>query len=121
MSGSSLDGLDIAFVHLHESAGKWSFEIVKACCYEYDAHWGKKIRSSINLNALEYQMLHAAYGHYLGEQVNRFINENDLQYQVQLIGSHGHTTFHVPENRMTAQLGDGAAIALSRALTWFPI
>jgi len=111
MSGSSLDGLDIAFVHLHESAGKWSFEIVKACCYEYDAHWGKKIRSSINLNALEYQMLHAAYGHYLGEQVNRFINENDLQYQVQLIGSHGHTTFHVPENRMTAQLGDGAAIA----------
>jgi anhydro-N-acetylmuramic acid kinase len=111
MSGSSLDGLDIAFVHLHENAGKWSFEIIKACCYEYDGEWRKKLQSAIAMNALDYQMLHAAYGHYLGEQVNRFINENGLQYQIQLIASHGHTSFHVPEKKMTAQLGDGAAIA----------
>lgn len=111
MSGSSSDGLDIAFVHLHENAGKWSFEIIKASCYEYDAEWKKKLQSAICMNALDYQMLHAAYGHYLGEQVNRFMNENGLQYQVQLIASHGHTTFHLPEKKMTAQLGDGAAIA----------
>src|SRR6267142_1205954 len=34
-----------------------------------------------------------------------------LHYQVQLIVSHGHTTFHWPARKMTAQLGDGAAIA----------
>lgn len=111
MSGSSLDGLDIAFAHLHENAGKWSFEIIKAACYEYDAEWKKKLQSAIDMNAMDYQLLHAAYGHYLGEQVNRFITENDLHYQVKLIASHGHTTFHVPEKKMTAQLGDGAAIA----------
>jgi anhydro-N-acetylmuramic acid kinase len=116
MSGSSLDGLDIAFVHLHENAGKWSFEIIKASCYEYDEQWKKKLQSAICMHALDYQMLHAAYGHYLGEQVNRFISENNLQYQVQLIASHGHTTFHVPEKKMTAQLGDGAAIAAATGI-----
>jgi anhydro-N-acetylmuramic acid kinase len=111
MSGSSLDGLDIAFVHLHEDAGKWSYEIIHSDCYEYDLVWKKKLQSALSLSAFDYQLLHAEYGHYLGEQVNRFINENNLQYQVQLIASHGHTTFHVPEKKMTAQLGDGAAIA----------
>jgi len=60
---------------------------------------------------LDYQLLHTSYGHYLGEQVTRFIQENNLQYQAQLIASHGHTTLHIPEKKMTAQLGDGAAIA----------
>jgi len=111
MSGSSLDGLDLAFVHLHENAGKWDFEILKADCYEYNDEWKQRLQSATKLKALDYQLLHTDYGHYLGEQVNRFIVENDLQYQVQIIASHGHTTFHVPGKKMTAQLGDGAAIA----------
>jgi anhydro-N-acetylmuramic acid kinase len=61
-------------------------------------------------------LLHTEYGHYLGVQVNRFIEENNLQFQVQLISSHGHTVFHLPEKRMTAQLGDGAAIAASTGI-----
>lgn len=110
MSGSSLDGLDIAFVHFHENAGKWSFDILHAECYPYTAEWINKLQSSTQLNALDYQLLHAQYGHYLGAAVNAFINKYQLHYQVQLIASHGHTTFHVPQ-KMTAQLGDGAAIA----------
>jgi anhydro-N-acetylmuramic acid kinase len=55
--------------------------------------------------------LHTAFGKYLGEEVNRFIHANNLHHQVQLIASHGHTVFHAPQHRVTAQLGDGAAIA----------
>lgn len=111
MSGSSLDGLDIAFVHFHEKGGNWIFDLEYADCVPYTPEWVNKLQSAIHLNALEYQLLHAEYGHLTGEMVNAFIDKNHLHYQVQFIASHGHTTFHVPHKRMTAQLGDGAAIA----------
>ncbi len=65
MSGSSLDGLDIVFVELHENSGKWSFEILSADCYEYNEKWKEKLKNAITLIALDYQLLHTAYGHYL--------------------------------------------------------
>ncbi len=116
MSGSSLDGLDIVFAELHENAGKWSYEIIQAECYPYDDGWLGKLKSAISLSALEYQLLHSDYGHYTGRRVNHFIEKNDLHYQVSLIASHGHTTFHFPDKKMTAQLGDGAAIAAETGL-----
>ncbi|WP_276480057.1 anhydro-N-acetylmuramic acid kinase [Paraflavitalea pollutisoli] len=111
MSGSSLDGLDIAFVEFHEQAGTWSYEVKATACYAYSEEWIEKLKKATSLNALDYQLLHTAYGHYTGQLVNSFIEENGLEYKVQLIASHGHTTFHVPARQMTAQLGDGAAIA----------
>jgi anhydro-N-acetylmuramic acid kinase len=116
MSGSSLDGLDIAFVEFHENAGKWGYEIIEADCYPYPAEWIGRLKDAITLNALDYQLLHVDYGHYLGQQVNRFIEEYQLHYKVALIASHGHTTFHVPARKMTAQLGDGAALAAETLL-----
>jgi anhydro-N-acetylmuramic acid kinase len=111
MSGSSLDGLDLAFVEFHESASQWQFTIRATACYPYTESWTNRLRQATDLSALDYQLLHTDYGHYLGQQVNRFIEDNGIAFQVQLIGSHGHTTFHVPGRQMTAQLGDGAAIA----------
>lgn len=116
MSGSSLDGLDIVFAEIEENGGKWGYEIIHAECYPYDNYWVEKLKSATSLSALEYQLLHTEYGHYLGQQVNRFIGEKGLQYKVALVGSHGHTTFHVPGRKMTAQLGDGAAIAAETKL-----
>jgi anhydro-N-acetylmuramic acid kinase len=116
MSGSSLDGLDIAFIQLQENGGKWSYEILQVDCYEYDITWINKLKAAVGLNALNYQLLHAEYGHYLGRQVNCFIEKNNLHHQVNLISSHGHTTFHMPAKLMTAQLGDGAAIAAETQL-----
>ena len=116
MSGSSLDGLDISFTEFQENGGKWTYDIRKADCYSYTDEWMKKLRDATSLNALEYQLLHTEYGHYIGQQVNRFIDENGLHYQVALIASHGHTTFHMPSKKMTAQLGDGAAIAAETQL-----
>ncbi len=118
MSGSSLDGLDIAFVEFNEQAGKWSYEIKETACYPYTDEWSNRLKNAVSLPALDYQLLHTAYGHYLGNAVNTFIEEKNLYYQVGLIASHGHTTFHIPAQKMTAQLGDGAAIA---AVTGLPV
>ncbi len=116
MSGSSLDGLDICFVEFNETAGNWKYEIKCAACIEYGDTWTQKLRDAINLPAQEYQLLDAAYGHHLGIMVNEFIEEFQLHHKVNLISSHGHTTFHDPQNRMTHQLGDGAAIAAETQL-----
>ena len=116
MSGSSLDGLDIAYVEFHENAGKWSFEILEADCYPYPAGWASRLKNFTNLSALEYQLLHVDYGHYLGKQVNKFIEQHHLLYKVALVASHGHTSFHMPSRMMTAQLGDGAALAAETQL-----
>lgn len=116
MSGSSLDGLDIAYVEFLENAGKWTYEILAADCYEYSGEWADRLKNATELNARDYLLLHTDYGHYLGEQVNRFIKANKLQYQVGLVASHGHTTFHEPGNQMTGQIGDGAAIAAETQL-----
>jgi len=116
MSGSSLDGLDIVFAEIQENGGKWKYEIIRADCYSYPGEWVKKLKEATSLTALDYQLLHTGYGHYLGTQVNRFIDEHKLHYQVALVASHGHTTFHIPAKKMTAQLGDGAAIAATTQL-----
>jgi anhydro-N-acetylmuramic acid kinase len=116
MSGSSLDGLDIAFVEFQESGGKWSYEILNTACYAYDDEWIQRLKNATTLSALEYQLLHVEYGHLTGKLVNRFIEENKLNYQVALVASHGHTSFHLPLKKMTAQLGDGAAIAAETGL-----
>lgn len=111
MSGSSLDGLDIALVEFQEVAGIWSFKPVVTDCFPYDDYWTDRLKRANSLGAREYLLLHAEYGHYIGKEVNRFIQQYQLEFQVQLISSHGHTSFHMPAKGMTAQLGDGAAIA----------
>lgn len=116
MSGSSLDGLDIVFAEFQENGGKWNYEIIAADCYPYTTEWTNRLKEAATSSALQYQLLHADYGHFLGKQVNRFIEENDLYYKVALIASHGHTVFHLPEKGMTAQVGDGAAIAAETKL-----
>jgi anhydro-N-acetylmuramic acid kinase len=118
MSGSSLDGLDLVFAEFTEIGGKWSYEILAADCIEYDANWKLKLKEATNLSARDYQLLDVQFGAFVGAQINHFIQQFQLEHKVGLIACHGHTTFHMPEKRMTAQLGDGASIA---AITKLPV
>jgi anhydro-N-acetylmuramic acid kinase len=115
MSGSSLDGLDIACAAFEVSGGGWSYRIEAADCIPYPDEWREGLRTAIGLSALDYLLLHSEYGHYLGRCVNAFIADHDLHYRVSLVASHGHTTFHLPP-RMTGQIGCGAAIAAETGL-----
>ncbi len=116
MSGSSLDGIDIVCSELQEHAGRWQYEIQHAACISYNKEWIEKLQQSVSLSAREYLLLHSDYGQFIGKKINGFIDENNLHHQVNLICSHGHTTFHLPEKKMTHQLGDGAAIAAETKL-----
>ncbi len=116
MSGSSLDGLDIVFAEFNEQAGKWQFAITHSACYPFSAEWKSKLENATQLRARDYVQLDIDFGHYLGKELNRFIAENKIQFQVGLVSSHGHTVFHHPAGKMTAQIGDGASIAAETGL-----
>lgn len=116
MSGSSLDGIDIVCTELREHAGKWQYDIQHAACIPYNKEWIEKLQQSVTLSAKNYLLLHTEYGQFIGKKIIEFINENNLHHQVNLVCSHGHTTFHLPEKKMTHQLGDGAAIAAETKL-----
>ncbi|MBM3443732.1 MAG: anhydro-N-acetylmuramic acid kinase [Bacteroidetes bacterium] len=115
MSGSSLDGIDLAYVLLEEQGGKWTYTLQVAECYSYEDEWLSRLQTASSLNARDFMRLHADYGHYVGKVVNRFIQENGLEYKVGLLASHGHTVFHEP-GVFTVQIGDGSAIAAETAL-----
>ena len=118
MSGSSLDGLDIAYclfsnenACLPDRQGKWNFKILKTDMVEYPDVWVQEIKQLPVASAKTFLEIHASLGNYFGKRVNDFIKKNSLQNKVDLVASHGHTIFHFPEKRFTTQIGDGAAIA----------
>ncbi len=111
MSGSSLDGLDIAYVQLEEVRGAWSYQLLHAACVPYSIEWELKLKHAATIPVGDFLKLHTSYGRYLGEQVKTFIANNNLEHKVHFIASHGHTVFHEPQHKTTFQLGDGASLA----------
>jgi len=118
MSGSSLDGLDIVYAQLEETRGQWSYEILYAACIPYSEEWAYQLSHATQMSVPEFLRLNTAYGRYLGETVNRFIDENGIHHAVHFIASHGHTVMHEPQRGTTVQIGDGASIA---AVTGLPV
>ena len=118
MSGSSLDGLDIAYCEFSVKEGKWTLKILNTDVVVYPDEWVQEIKRLPVSTAKTLWQSHTTLGHYFADQVNAFIARHSLKGKVDLVASHGHTIFHFPENRMTTQIGDGSAIA---AVTDLPV
>lgn len=116
MSGTSLDGLDVAYCEFHKRTS-WRFRILKAETFKYTKTWREKLSTAHQLNPQDLEALHTEYGAYLGILVQRFMKANQIK-TVDLIASHGHTVFHQPERKFTFQLGSGAAL---HAQTGWPV
>ncbi len=109
MSGTSLDGLDMCYVEFDLKNGKWDYRILMAMDEEYPPEIKEKLATAQNMSALEYALFNSDYGLYLGRRVKNFIDKHKLEPHY--IASHGHTIFHQPSKRFTAQIGSGAGIA----------
>lgn len=109
MSGTSLDGLDIAYCKLIHKKKKWKFEIVKATTLKYSPVWRKKLLSAHLLQAEDLLALHSEYGIFLGKTSREFMRKSKIE-KIDFIASHGHTIFHQPKRNFTFQLGDGNSI-----------
>ena len=116
MSGTSMDGLDLAHVTLEEvDQGKWHYQIDASVTIRYEEKWRLRLSKLRHQNSLVFYKTDRFYGQYIGECINEFLSANDLQ--ADLISSHGHTVFHQPENNLSIQIGDGNSIS---AITGIP-
>jgi len=116
MSGTSLDGLDIAYCNfIIDELDKWNFKIIHAETIKYDDIWIKKLSSAEKSTALAISLLNVEFGNYLGNQTKDFINKYNIKPD--FIASHGHTIFHQPDKGLTLQIGSGAAIAAVTSCT----
>ncbi len=108
MSGTSLDGLDLAYCIFDKKQGKWEYQIIKSITIEYDSKWKDKLSNAHKLSSEELTKLDFEFGDYIGRIAAAFIKRQKLKPN--LIASHGHTVFHNPKENYTLQIGKGAAI-----------
>lgn len=114
MSGTSLDGVDLAYCLFRKDNRKWSFEIMQAETIVYDNYWKNHLRNLHKTDALTFVKTHADLGKYFGGLVKKFIQKNAITPR--MISSHGHTIFHQPHNGFTFQIGDGAQISAATGI-----
>lgn len=111
MSGTSLDGVDLAHCSFCEDRNVYTYKLGICETIPYPADWLDRLIHLPNASASEYAETHVAYGRFVGGLICDFIRRNHLK--AHLVASHGHTVFHQPSLSYTSQIGDGAAIAAS--------
>ena len=114
MSGTSLDGVDIAACTFFLDDKAWKYQVKAARTFEYSPGWTERLRTLHEAGAYEFCRADREYGHLLGGLVSRFLGETG--FPAELVASHGHTIFHRPEKGLTVQIGSGAAISTETGL-----
>lgn len=109
MSGTSLDGVDIAFCRFVLTNKRWTYTIVQAETIAYSSTWKNTLLGLERTDALSFQQTHVEYGSYLGNLVSDFVKK--YRIKADFVSSHGHTIFHQPQKKLTVQIGSGSAIA----------
>ncbi len=111
MSGTSLDGIDLAEITFTISdKGTWSFEIYKAETIPYPEIWKQQLQRAISFSETELMKLNKKYTRYISEVIKTFISKHHLQ-KIDAVCSHGHTILHQPQNGITLQIGNLPEIA----------
>src|SRR3954467_1890973 len=118
MSGTSMDGIDVALI---ETDGETISRFGPSALHSYQAHQVAILRGAMEeAPALRTRTerpgviaeaekvsttLHAS-------AVNNFLTVNGIDRRtIDIIGYHGQTVLHRPNQKLTVQLGDGAALA----------
>lgn len=116
MSGTSCDGLDIAYAEFYQDKTKWHYDVLLGETVVYKGELKEKLTGLSGLNTEDFVAADMMFGKFIGEEIRSFIKKHDLKPD--LIGSHGHTVFHQPEAGFTRQIGHGGYIS---AVTLLPV
>ncbi|WGK66293.1 anhydro-N-acetylmuramic acid kinase [Croceiramulus getboli] len=109
MSGTSLDGIDCAYVRIKKTP-QYNFEWLATETIPYDTNWQQQLSGALQLSKEERDQLDQEYTRYLTQVVGDFMKRHSID-AVDAICSHGHTVLHMPEEGVTLQIGNQSAFA----------
>ncbi|MFM2393425.1 MAG: hypothetical protein RLZZ546_1407 [Bacteroidota bacterium] len=124
MSGTSLDGLDIAFCKIRNSGRNTEIKVENFITVPYTPEFRKEVRKIFSVKEGEIELLvllHAYIGTMHGKIINEVLQKWSLTSQdIDVIASHGQTVYHAPAflhqrkeyPNATLQIGDGDHIAV---------
>ncbi len=115
MSGSSLDGVDLAYCEFTRESGMWGYRIVEAETIPYPAPLKKMLGEAAGWEMERILELDRVLGYHFAGIINDFHSRHRLSPG--LIASHGHTVLHDPEKGITFQAGHGRTIADRTGIT----
>ncbi|WP_203294087.1 anhydro-N-acetylmuramic acid kinase [Luteirhabdus pelagi] len=106
MSGTSLDGIDLAECYFGISdTNQWQFRFGETTTIPYSDDWKQRLSEGVNLEEHDLQRLDVDYTAYLGETISTFIKRHAIS-NLEAVCSHGHTILHQPDKGVTLQIGN---------------
>ncbi|UTA68535.1 anhydro-N-acetylmuramic acid kinase [Emticicia sp. 21SJ11W-3] len=128
MSGTSMDGLDIALCRFRKSGGETEIELVDFDTISFAEDIKDEIRKVFAKKEIDFQqlcVLNPWIGNLHGQLVNDFLASRGIRpNEVDVIASHGQTVFHAPKilhglakfPNATLQIGDGDHLAVKTGI-----
>lgn len=110
MSGTSLDGIDLAHINFTIKDNKWSYQILESETISYSQDWLNKLKVAVSFSEENLIELNENYTELLGNIIKSFIGKHQLK-NIDAVCSHGHTILHQPQNGFTLQIGNLPKIA----------
>lgn len=105
MSGTSLDGVDLAHIQFWLNNSKWVFEILECETIGYSQSWINNLKSAVDFSKTELKNLNEEYTKLLASIISDFIEKHKIK-NLDAVCSHGHTILHQPDKGITLQIGN---------------
>lgn len=131
MSGTSLDGLDVALCRITGSGSETEVVIEHFDTVDYDDDLKDRIRAVFAKKQVDFEhlcLLNPYIGRLHGQMVNACLSRWEVNpAEVDLVASHGQTVFHAPSSQhgkhdypnATLQIGDGDHVAAETGIITF--
>ena len=128
MSGTSLDGLDIALCRFKGNGLSTQFELLKFITIPYHEHFKQEVHEVFSKRLVDLEkitLLNAFIGTFHGELVLQALAQWNIKpNEVDFIASHGQTIYHAPKSlhqqkdypNATLQIGDGDHLAVKTGI-----
>lgn len=109
MSGSSLDGLDVALVEFKEGSSI-DWQLHKSYAFDLPQSLITSLKNIIEQKPFEIAETQNHFTQFVGESLQTFISQFSINIKIDFVAVHGHTVLHDINNQFSWQLLNGGQL-----------